>query len=277
MTYREALRKGTECLRDAGISEAENDAWLLLEYVTGMNRAHYFLEQSECLTKEQQTTYEALLRKRAGRIPLQHITGVQSFMGLEFSVNEHVLTPRQDTELLVETALARIGDGMSVLDLCTGSGCIAISMERLSQKKLQVYAADISKKALETAKENADQLGAQVFFYQSDLMESIPGQFDMIVSNPPYIATAEIAQLMPEVREHEPVGALDGHEDGLYFYREIIAQAEKKLKSQGMLLFEIGYDQGAAVSELMVQSGYQKVEIKKDYAGLDRVVLGYKV
>lgn len=265
---------GEQRLRDAGVPEAANDAWLLFSEAAGMDRTHFFLEQNEPVSEEQLQTYDRLLRSREQRIPLQQILGTAGFMGMDFLVNEHVLTPRQDTEILTEEAIARCRDGFEVLDLCTGSGCIAISLKKLYQGSLHVTAADLSTEALKVAQENARRLGAEIDFVQGDLFEHLPGSFDLVVSNPPYIPTADIEELMPEVREHEPMTALDGHEDGLYFYRKITAEARQHLHRGGALLFEIGCDQGKAVSALMQEAGFINTEIKKDYGGLDRVVLG---
>lgn len=285
MTYREMYAVGKESLEEAGIEEAALDARLLLEYVCGTDRNH-LLVYGECPVEEDQKRwYQELLRQRASRIPLQHLTGVQSFMGLEFLVNEHVLIPRQDTEILVEEALKNLHDGMDILDLCTGSGCILISLLRYSND-CRGTGVDISPEALSVARRNAERLipegllqeeeedGARLQLLESDLYERVEGVFDIIVSNPPYIPTDVIGTLMPEVRDHEPRHALDGSEDGLLFYRRIIEGCRAHLKGGGMLFFEIGYDQGDAVRELMERADFLEVQVTKDYAGLDRVVSG---
>ena len=196
-------------------------------------------------------------------------------MGLDFYVNEHVLIPRPDTELLVEEAMLCISDGMRVLDLCTGSGCILLSLMHY-KNGIEGVASDISAEALAVAGQNAERLGlaGQIRFLESDLFEGLEGMgaFDAILSNPPYIPSADIATLMPEVREHEPGIALDGHEDGLYFYRRIIKDALPYLKLSGVLLLEIGYDQAEAVTGLLRETGYTRIEVKQDYGGHDRVV-----
>lgn len=161
-----------------------------------------------------------------------------------------------------------------MLDLCTGSGCIIISLVR-HLPDLEAYAGDISKQALNTAKENAKTYQTAVTFEKSDLFEAFSGKFDMIVSNPPYIPTAEIANLMPEVRDFEPMEALDGQEDGLYFYRKIVAGSVEYLKEDGYLCLEIGYDQASAVTEMMKKFGFKEITVLKDLAGLDRVVRGH--
>lgn len=273
MTYRELLRAGIQQLTQAEIADAQTDAWLLLEFVTGIDRTHYFLRQSDFCTEDEKAAYEALLNKRAQHVPLQHLTGVQEFMGYPFRVNEHVLIPRQDTELLVLEAQKRIGKGSCVLDMCTGSGCIIISLAKTCEAA-EFTGADISEEALKTAQDNAEYLQAQVRFLKSNLFEKIEGTFDCIVSNPPYIRSEEIQQLMPEVRDFEPHLALDGSADGLYFYRKIAEESQRYLAADGWLLFEIGCDQGKDVSALMEEAGYTEIEVKKDLAGLDRVVCG---
>ncbi|MDO4343859.1 MAG: peptide chain release factor N(5)-glutamine methyltransferase [Eubacteriales bacterium] len=272
MTWRKTLRKAESFLRESGIEEFKTDAWLLMTYATGMDRTHYFLVQEEEFSEDADKTYRELLKKRAAHVPLQYLTGTQEFMGLSFEVNSHVLIPRQDTELLVLETERCINPGDNVLDLCTGSGCVAISLAK--RRKIQATASDISEEALETARRNAELLGADVCFVKSDLFEHISGKYDCIVSNPPYIRREEIAGLMPEVRDYEPLTALDGHEDGLHFYREIIRHGGAFLKSGGWLLFEIGCDQGQAVAELLKEAGFDEIEIKKDLAGLDRVAVG---
>lgn len=277
MTLGDALRSGELYLREQSIEDAGTDAWLLFQFVTGMDRTRFLLERTREMDAAEAAGYRELLARRGGHIPLQYITGEQEFMGLTFRVNEEVLIPRQDTEILVEEALKRLVPGMRVLDLCTGSGCIAVSLAKLGGKEnLLVDGADISPKALAVAAENARLLGADVRFLHSDLFAEIPDIYDMIVSNPPYIPTAVIGELSREVRSHEPHGALDGGEDGLYFYREIIRESRNHLAEGGWILFEIGYDQGREVSRLLVENGYTQAAVIKDLAGLDRVVLGQR-
>lgn len=273
MTLEEALNKGKEILETAEIADFELDAWYLMEYVCKMDKSQYYLKSREEMEPEKLQEYEVLLRKRAEHVPLQYITGSQEFMGLEFKVNSHVLIPRQDTETLVEEALKVLEPGMSVLDLCTGSGCVIVSLLK-HQEGLIGTASDISKQAILVAKENAKQNQVEAEFVSSDLFKSITGTFDMIISNPPYIPTDVINGLMPEVKNFEPMTALDGKEDGLYFYREIIKEAGKFLNSNGYLYFEIGHDQGGRVAAIMEDSGYRNVRVVKDLAGNDRVVMG---
>lgn len=273
MTYRELYEYGKGQLAAAGIEEAALDARLLLEYICHTDRNTLLAHGDSARSDLEEQFYRMVIARRAQRIPLQHITGQQEFMGLVFKVNEHVLIPRQDTELLVEEAMRYLGDGMRILDVCTGSGCILLSLLKYSNECMGM-GVDISEEALAVAGENARLLGLRADFRRSDLFDAVEGRFDMIVSNPPYIETAVIPTLMPEVREHEPVLALDGREDGLYFYRRITEQCGAYLARGGRLFFEIGYNQGEAVSGLMKAAGFSEVEVVKDYAGLDRVVTG---
>lgn len=278
MTYRECYEQGCRTLQAAGIEEAALDARLLLEAVCGTDRNDLLVHGEQPVAPEAEEKYLNWIRQRAEHIPLQQLTGEQDFMGLTFSVNEHVLIPRQDTEILVEEVLKELHDGMRVLDMCTGSGCILLSLLHYSND-CEGLGVDLSAEALEVAGRNVlkvltPEKAEHAHFLQSDLFEKVEGKFEIIVSNPPYIASAEVDRLMPEVRDHEPRMALDGTEDGLEFYRRIIAEAGQYLVSSGMLFFEIGYDQGQAVSELMREHGYREVQVVQDYAGLDRVVYG---
>lgn len=269
-SFRSAYEEASKKLQEQDIPDAKLDAWYLLEQVSGLTRAEYFLHQEEEMEEEAYIELERLLKLRMNHIPLQQITGNQEFMGLPFRVNEHVLIPRQDTEILVEEVL-KVSKDKSVLDMCTGSGCIIISIAKLGKIKAAV-AADISTEALLVAKENARENEAPVQFVKSDMFEEIHQTFDIIVSNPPYIKTAEIQKLMPEVKEHEPYIALDGDTDGLKFYRIIAEKAGEFLNKDGYLFLEIGYDQGEAVKELLSLNGFNDIRILKDLAGLDRVI-----
>lgn len=273
MTYREAMSLGEEQLNNAGIVDAKIDAWILLTYVCKIDRTFYYVHMDEEMLPEQLAEYTAILGKRVEHVPLQYITGEQEFMGITFHVNEAVLIPRQDTETLVEEALKIVRPGMKVLDMCTGSGCILISILK-NVVDVEGYGCDISKQALNVAKENAKLNNVNAMFEHSDLFESVTDTFDVIVSNPPYIPTEVIGGLMPEVAVYEPMQALDGKEDGLHFYHRIVADASKHLNPGGKLLFEIGHDQGEAVSNLMLNAGYKDVKVIKDLAGNDRVVIG---
>lgn len=271
-TYKELLLSAQKILKDNGIIDAKLDAWYLLAHVFGMSRSDFILREQEESQKDKALLYDELVKRRARHIPLQYITGTQEFMGLEFEVNENVLIPRQDTEILVEEVL-NFSKNKSVLDLCTGSGCIIISLSKLGNINKAV-AADISKEALQVAKRNAEKLNVDVTFIYSDLYEKIEGRFDIIVSNPPYIKSVELLSLMPEVRDHEPKLALDGGSDGLLIYQRIIKDAVRFLNPGGHVFLEIGYDQGKALSGMLKDAGFTDIYIKKDYGGLDRVVHG---
>lgn len=287
-TLESLLKKGTTILKDNKLEEAGLDAWLLLEFKTGKNRAYYFAHGDEPVSDETAAEYLKLIDRRAGHIPVQQLTHQAFFMGYEFYVNENVLIPRQDTETLVEEALKCL-DGVEkpeILDMCTGSGCILISL-LLEREDARGTGADVSPEALTVAKKNAGLLDVEdrADFVESDLF-SAPyfcekggkdsGKYDILISNPPYIATEEIETLMEDVRLHDPRRALDGMEDGLYFYRKITAQAGNYLKPGGWLLYEIGCTQGEAVSEMLKNAGFEKVQVVKDLPGLDRVVMGQK-
>ena len=350
--WADVLNYGKKILKNAGIVEADLDAWYLFGQIFGISRAQYFLcareniagstaqkmtaqEQTgnslesknaldcvELWLKEKLSAYENTLEKRASRIPLQQILGQQEFMGLSFFVNEHVLIPRQDTETLVELVLHEQKDkDISILDMCTGSGCIAVSLKKLGGY-VHVEGADISEEALKVAKRNSEEIlensdvssdavssrteqiqnctnltnnqnkqdnsedrvvsevrtvpQTGVTFRRSDMFSAFPEteRFNVIVSNPPYIPSAVIEELEPEVRDHEPRGALDGTADGLYFYRILAEECAKHLTPGGHVYFEIGYDQGAAVKELLDIHGFKDTRVIQDLTGKDRVVCG---
>lgn len=273
MTYREAVEFGTKCLTDAGVPDAALDAWYLLQMVCRIERSYYYVHGEEDITQDAQKEYEIAVQKRAEHIPLQYIIGEQEFMGLRFKVNSNVLIPRQDTETLVEQVLKIVKPGMKVLDLCTGSGCVLISVLK-NAPELTGLGSDISKTALLVAKENAKLHEVDAEWVRSDLFDNIIETFDVIMANPPYIPTGEILSLMPEVRDFEPENALDGGADGLDFYRKIAGQVKDYLNPGGYVYMEIGYDQGEAVSELMRNAGFTEVEVIKDLAQNDRVVKG---
>lgn len=270
-SYEQLLLDAAERLKEAEIADADIDAWYLLELVTGMSRASYFLEKYNRPSDEEIRKYEELLEKRISHIPLQHITGRQEFMGLDFMVSEDVLCPRQDTETLVESVL-EYTSGRKVLDVCTGSGCIAVALMKLGNASC-CDAVDLSEAALDIAKQNAEFNGVSINFIKSDMFEKIDGKYDIIVSNPPYIRPDVIETLMLEVREHEPLMALDGGSDGLDFYRIIAAQSKEHLEENGILAVEIGYDQWEDVSELFRQNGFRDIVRIKDLSQNDRVVM----
>ena len=256
------------------------DAWYLMEETLQVTRTRYLMDSGRAVSEEEKTRYLEQIDKRASHIPLQHLTGHQEFMGLDFRVSEDVLVPRQDTEILVEEALKYVHSGMKLLDMCTGSGCILLSIVKLAAelngcKEVTGTGVDLSEKALKIAQENRRTLGMEqtTALLQSDLFEQVNGTYDMIVSNPPYIASEVITTLSEEVKDHEPVMALDGGTDGLDFYRVIIEKSPSYLTLGGMLFFEIGYDQGVSVSRLM-EKDFKDIHVIKDLAGLDRVVYG---
>jgi len=273
MQMKQLLKNGENRLAEAGVEEASQDAWLLYSWLKSVNRTWYFLHMNDEADAEDEKAYERLISQRCQRKPVQYITGEQIFMGLPFQVNPSVLIPRQDTEVLVEECLKRLAPGANVLDMCTGSGCILISLIHYGEG-IRGTGADISEEALKTAAGNAEANRVQASFVHTNLFGQIEGMYDMIVSNPPYIQSAVIETLMPEVREHEPILALDGTEDGLYFYREIVDKSRNYLNEGGWLCFEIGYDQGADVRAMMEEQGFDEIEVMKDLAGLDRVVTG---
>jgi release factor glutamine methyltransferase len=273
-TLEEILIEGTEQLVNAKIDDAKIDAWYLMEHIFGINRLSFLMNKQQEADANLYQQYKDAILKRTSHVPLQHITGCQEFMGLPFYVTKDVLVPRQDTEVLVEE-VRKHAKGKRVLDMCTGSGCIICSLAKLDSL-VKATGVDISDKALEVARINVQNLEVEVELIQSDLFEQVQEKYDIIVSNPPYIETKEIEKLTPEVRIHEPMLALDGMDDGLYFYRKIISHAGNYLYDQGWIFFEIGYNQGKAVSELLEAEGYQQVQVIKDLSGLDRVVFGIK-
>ena len=277
-TYREMYDEGAARLSEAGIEEAALDARLLLEFVCGTNRNTLLAHGDRDVSEEEYSRYRSLIGRRAAHVPLQHLTGEQDFMGLTFLVNREVLVPRQDTEVLVEEVMKHLHDGMRILDLCTGSGCILLSLLHYSND-CEGVGVDLSARALSVAGKNYEIQRTQrpdmkARFLEGNLFEGLEDRFDMIVSNPPYIKTDVIDTLMPEVREYEPVMALDGGTDGLAFYRRIAGDAGAYLNGGGMLFFEIGCEQAADVCKIMEAAGFREVEVVKDFAGLDRVVYG---
>lgn len=283
MTLQQLLTQGTQQLNSAGVPDAELDARYLLLSAFDLSLASFLAGRGREIAgipdgETRAGAYLALVKRRAERIPLQQLLGVQEFMGLEFYVNEHVLIPRQDTETLVELVLEEQRDReLDVLDVCTGSGCIAVSLAKLGGYR-SVTALDVSEEALAVTERNAGSLlaGCEGRFrlLQSDMFSGLePGaQFDVLVSNPPYIPSRVIDGLEPEVRDHEPRLALDGSPDGLKFYRILAAEGKKHLRRGGAVYLEIGWDQSEAVSALFEAEGYSEIRTVKDMAGLDRVV-----
>ena len=280
LKIKEIIDKGKNILKQNNIEDYNLDAELIFMAVTGFDRTNLLLCYDLEIEDEIEEEYFKLISKRAEGMPCQYIIGETEFMGLKFFVDPSVLIPRQDTEILVENALDIINKNgfKKVLDMATGSGCIAISLAKMSEA--EVCATDIARDALWTARKNAEFNGVydKMEFIKSDLFENIPKDeshlYDMIVSNPPYIKTDVIPTLMPEVKDYEPMKALDGGKDGLDFYSKITSQVSNYLKTNGYLLFEIGFDQGADVSEILRNNGFEDIKVIKDYAGLDRVVMG---
>lgn len=273
-TLRQLLAWGEETLRQAQVPDAEVDAWELMETAFAVEKSCYFLQRDDKIEDtDRERQYRGFIEQRSRRIPLQQITGRAWFMGLEFEVSDQVLTPRFDTECLVEAVERLLVPGMRILDLCTGSGCILLSL-LARNPRIDGVGTDLSAGALQVACRNRDRLGVQAQLIQGDLFEHVTGSFDVIVSNPPYIPSKEIGGLMPEVRDHEPVMALDGGADGLDFYRRIIREAAGYLKPGGWLAFEIGCSQGEDLVRLLSEAGYTGVRTGRDLAGQVRTAFG---
>ena len=325
MTYRSLLEEGKQRLENSGVPDPAVDAWYLMAEAFGITRTGYLMQMSDEAPDGPRERWEQMLSLREQRIPLQHILGEQEFMGYSFRVNDQVLIPRPETELLAERTIEEaqirldrrfsgklpetagrlpepaagkaaetaagkaVCEPLRILDLCTGSGCIAISVylalrEYTGSRKLSsgsgaeadglfcITGSDLSEGALETARENARQLQADVQFVQSDLFHDLNGVYDLIVSNPPYIPTSGIEDLQEEVRLYDPKTALDGGTDGLDFYRRIAAEASSRLSEGGILLLEIGCDQSGEVCGLLRQQGFRQIRVLKALNGLDRVV-----
>ena len=285
MTLHELYKKACRMLEEAGVPDAAYDAFRLIQFITGIDRSDLIADGERQTDDRQAEKCLHFIEKRAARIPLQHLTGETEFMGLTFTVNPHVLIPRPDTETLVETALEKAAgkEGGRILDIGCGSGCILISLLYYlncgSDEALwKGVGSDISSVALDTARINGrrNHQEAVITWVQSDLFDEIGREmYSVIVSNPPYIPSDVIKGLEPEVRDHDPMSALDGGEDGLSFYRRMIPQATKYLEPGGWLIVETGYDQKAPVSELFRRCGFNGIECRQDLAGLDRVIAGH--
>lgn len=273
MNLNDLNEKIISILKEEEIKEAELEAFYIIEAVMKLSRPMFFIKKRDEVSEQDVSSCLAIAQKRSEHMPLQYILGTQEFMGLSFKVTPDVLIPRQDTEGLVEEVLKQVKPGMKVLDMCTGSGCIAVSVAKFAPN-VQVSAADISPKALEVAKENAATNQVQINFIESDMFTEIREKYDMIISNPPYIKSQVVTTLMPEVRDYEPHLALDGKEDGLFFYRKLAKESGNFLTPGGMLCLEIGYDQGVEVAQLLKQQGFIQVRVEQDLCGLDRNVYG---
>lgn len=281
-TYRELYEEGRRILEQAGLPDAALDARFLLEEVCGTNLQTLLVFPEKKVTEEEVNQYRAFIQRRKDREPTAMILGEWDFMGLTFRLNKSTLIPEQDTEVLVETALEELkrrglGEApLRILDLCTGSGCILLSLLH-ELRNASGLGTDLSEEALEAARENAVRLGLQerAAFRQGDLWEPVGDErFDLIVSNPPYVPTEVIPTLEPEVRCGEPYAALDGGEDGLVFYRRIMREAAGHLKPSGIIIVESGFDEAPQIAALMQEQKLRGIRTVKDYGGLDRVVLG---
>lgn len=286
MKLSEAKKRGEDILCEAGIGDAEWDSRELLFYVTGLDYNSYLLRMEDEIEDSDLLQYGRLIGLRSTHIPLQHITHSQNFMGFDFYVTEDVLVPRQDTETLVEYCLDHLKENGSVLDLCTGSGCILLSILKI-RSDVSGMGLDISANALRVASENAGRLGVddRSVFMSGDLFSPLDNfskngngpKFSMIVSNPPYIPTMEILGLDSEVKDHDPLIALDGGRDGLDFYRRIIDKAGDYLEDGGYLAMETGYDETDKVMSLMVDRGYREVGSLRDMGNNPRIVFGMRI
>lgn len=277
---KELLKEGQNQLRQAGIADWDYDSRSLFQWICKISRMDLLLEPDLTIEEEKARRFKDYIKRRASHEPLQYLMRECEFMGLPFTVNEHVLIPRQDTETLVEWILEKekpqiaAGKKMHILDVCTGSGCIAISLAAFWRERqgLFVDALDVSSDALRVAEQNSKKNETAVTFFQSDMFDAVQEKYDLIVSNPPYIPSGVVDGLMEEVRLHEPRLALDGKEDGLFFYRILAGEGKRHLKEGGRLYLEIGHDQGKSVPDLLAMEGFSKIEVKKDLAGHDRAI-----
>ena len=274
MNIKELTLNGVSKLNEFNIDDSTTKVRILLSSLLNVSKEKLLIMDEE-VDEKLVERFNDNLNKLIKGVPVQYLVNKQSFYGMDFFVDNRVLIPQPDTECLVEEGLEFLKgkENAKVLDLCTGSGAIAISIAKNSDAT--IYASDISKDALDVAKLNAATLGADITFIESDLFKNINEKFDLIISNPPYIKTDVIESLSIEVK-NEPILALDGKEDGLYFYREIIKSAKDYLNQNGKLLFEIGFDQKESVTKLFDEVGFDNVYSKKDLAGLDRIVSGEK-
>ena len=273
-SYRKLFAKALDLLKSSGIENVEYDIKAILTDTFGLDLNKFILDMDNEFEpdKDLEAKYLSRIEKRKMHIPLQYIINKQNFYGLDFYVDESVLIPRYDTENIVDRIVKDCKENkcLSVLDLCTGSGCIAVCLKKNGFEK--VYAADISDKALAVAKHNANLNNADIIFLQSDLYENFPKEirFNVIVSNPPYISTDKIAELETQVKDFEPKLALDGGKDGLDFYKKILKLSKDFINKSGRLYLEIGYDQAKEVVDLAKKEGYYNIQIIKDLSGRDR-------
>jgi len=281
LTIKELVRIGGQLLKSGGVENADNDAEALLGFEVGFDKQKMFMNRTYEVDGARSEDYFGLVNRRAAGEPLQYITGEQYFMGHRFGVNPSVLIPRPESEALAEKAIAFLNaraEAMAVLDLCTGSGALAVSVAKACPRA-RITATDISGQALAVAMRNARDLGAsgRIDFVESDLFASINigafgKEFDLIMTNPPYIRTGDLAGLQREIACHEPLAALDGGADGLDFYRRIAGGARAYMRDEGRILMEIGHDQARDVAAVFEAEGFKITEVAQDLAGLDRIV-----
>ena len=277
MKIEDLLRIGLEELKN--IDEADLKLKMILSDLLKEDKSYLVIHKDREISGNIEAEFLKSVERLKQGEPVQYIIGKTEFYGLEFNVNSNVLIPQPDTEILVEEVIdiynknySNYNENITILDLCTGSGAIAVSLKK-NLENIEVFASDISTKALEIAKKNANKNNTEITFIESDLFENINTKFDIIVSNPPYIERDVLKTLSEEVK-HEPVLALDGGEDGLEFYRKIAKDAKSYLKENGILAIEIGFDQKDSVIKLLEQEGYKDIYSKKDYSGNDRIVVG---
>ena len=273
----EVLREAKQSLFRADIATWALDAEIILSYIMDLRKEQLITHDKMILTPKQLEAFELALNNRIEAMPVQYIIKRCEFMGMDFYVDENVLIPRPDTEILVEAAMEYVREisAKSVLDICTGSGAIAISLAKYCPSLKKITASDISAKALAVAHVNATDNGVRekINFEESDFLENIEGSFDIIVSNPPYIREADIKRLEVNVKAYEPLIALSGGEDGLFFYRKMAEESAFYLNDNGRIFLEIGYDQAEDVTEIFGRKGFKRISLLKDLAGLDRTLI----
>lgn len=272
MEIKEALIEGRKYLKDLEYTDPIYETRRILSFLLNKDLSYLVAHDSELLDSTLEERYFEILDKRKNGMPIQYILGEEDFYGRSFKVIKDVLIPRQDTEISVETLLKIIKNNKinNMLEIGCGTGIVSISVDL--ETKVNVTAVDISQRAIENTKINKEKLGSRIKILKSDLFSNVTEKFDLIYSNPPYIKSDEIEKLQVEVRKHEPRLALDGGEDGLYFYKKIIEKAPEYLNDRGYLVFEIGHDEAKDICALMEDKFY--VEVIKDLSKLDRVVVG---
>ncbi len=275
MIIKEALEKASKKLEESNIENPLNEAKYLLKFLLKKDDIYFITNLNKELDDKVIKEYKNIVKKRCNHIPYSYITGKKEFMGLTFFVNEQTLIPRPETEIIVEYVINHFKNKkLNILEIGVGSGCISISIAKYLDN-VNILGVDINKGAIEIANKNIkyNNVENKVKFIKSDLYENVEGKFDIIISNPPYIKSDVIDTLEDNVKKYEPILALDGGDDGLYFYRKIIENADNFLKDNSYIIFEIGYDQGEDVKNLLVNKQFSEVEIIKDLAGFDRTIV----